>query len=161
MGRHTIFVNIALTFVWIILMESFSWQNVAIGLFMSMLSMHFIGRFFDFDEIKTVKFFKLMFYPIWLVVRIYMDAAFLIKLVFSNPKWGIITHELEMKNDILTVILCDSITLTPGSVYLERDVNKITLLCIGKSELAGYPESVLGMQRIERQLIGADNTAGN
>ena len=156
MGRHTIFVNIALTFIWIILMESFSWQNVAIGLFMSMLSMHFIGKFFDFKEINTVKFHKLAFYPLWLVGRIYLDAIFLIKLVFSNPKWGIITHELEMKNDILTVILCDSITLTPGSVYLQREANKITLLCIGDSEFEGYPASVEGMQRIERILVGAD-----
>ena len=156
MGRHTIFVNIALTFIWIILMEGFSWQNVAIGLFMSMLSMHFIGKFFDFKEIDTVKFQKLAFYPLWLVGRIYLDAIFLIRLVFSNPKWGIITHELEMKNDILTVILCDSITLTPGSVYLQRDANKITLLCIGDSEHEGYPASVEGMQRIERILVGAD-----
>ena len=157
MGRHTIFVNIALTFVWVVLMESFSWQNIAIGLFMSMLSMHFIGKFFDFEEIKTVKFQKLALYPLWLIGRIYMDAAFLIRLVFSNPKWGIITHELEMKNDTLTVILCDSITLTPGSVYLQRDKNKITLLCIGDNKYEGYPASVEGMQRIERALIGADN----
>ena len=157
MGRHTIFVNVALTFVWIILMESFSWQNAAIGLFMSMLSMHFIGRFFDFEEIKTVKFYKLALYPLWLVGRIYMDALFLIKLVFSNPKWGIITHELDMTNDTLTVILCDSITLTPGSVYLERDKNKITLLCIGERNHEGYPASVEGMQRIERVLVKSDN----
>ena len=157
MGRHTIYVNVALTFVWIILMEGFSWQNVAIGLFMSMLSMHFIGKFFDFQEISTVKFHKLALYPIWLVGRIYMDALFLIRLVFSNPKWGIITHELEMKNDTLTVILCDSITLTPGSVYLQRDKNKITLLCLGDSVHEGYPASVEGMQRIERMLIGSDN----
>ena len=157
MGRHTIFVNVALTFVWIILMESFSWQNVAIGLFMSMLSMHFIGKFFNFEEIKSIKFTKLAFYPIWLVGRIYMDALFLIRLVFSTSKWGIITHELDLKNDTLTVILCDSITLTPGSVYLQRNKNKITLLCIGSSEYEGYPASIEGMQRIERMLIGADN----
>ena len=157
MGRHTIFVNIALTFVWIILMESFSWQNVAIGFFMSMLSMHFMGKFFNYDEISSIKFYKLALYPLWLVGRIYMDAIFLIKLVFSNPKWGIITHELEMKNDALTVILCESITLTPGSVYIERDDNKITLLCIGKRELDGYPASVEGLQRIERVLVKADN----
>ena len=157
MGRHTIFVNVALTCVWVILMESLSWQNIAIGLFMSMLSMHFIGKFFDFEEIKSIKFTKLAFYPIWLVGRIYMDALFLIRLVFSTPKWGIITHELDLKNDVLTVILCDSITLTPGSVYLQRNKNKITILCLGDSRDVGYPASVEGMQRIERMLIGSDN----
>ena len=62
-----------------------------------------------------------------------------------------------MKNDILTVILCDSITLTPGSVYLQRDKNKITLLCIGKKEFDGYPTTVECMQKIERELVKSDN----
>ena len=156
MGRHTIFVNVALTFVWIILMESFSWQNVAIGLFMSMLSMHFMGKFFDFEEIRTINFYKLAIFPMWLVGRIYMDAFFLVKHVFSNPKWGIITHDLDLTNNNLRVILCDSITLTPGSVYLRRVENKITLLCIGNSELPGYPASIESLKRIERALVKSD-----
>ena len=156
MGRHTIFVTLALTFVWIILMESVSWQNVAIGMFMSMLAMHFMGKFFGFEEIRSVNFYALALYPLWLVTRIYGDAFFLVKLVLSNPKWGVVTHELELENEALRVILCDSITLTPGSVYLEREEKSITLLCIGKRELKGYPASIESVKRIERVLKKAD-----
>lgn len=160
MGRHTIFVNVALTFVWVVLMESASWQNVATGLFMSMLSMHIMGMFFDYKEIESVKFSRLAFYPLWLVGRIYVDAVFLVRLVFSNPKWGVVTHELDTGNDILAVILCDSLTLTPGSVYLERDAKKLTLLCIGRRELDGYPASAEGLRRIERALSKSDRAEG-
>lgn len=156
MGRHTIFVTLALTFVWVILMEGFSWQNVAIGMFMSMLAMHYMGKFFGFEEIRTINFYGLAFYPIWLIGRIYGDAFFLVKLVLSNPKWGIVTHKLELENETLRVILCDSITLTPGSVYLEREEKNITLLCIGKRELKGYPSSIEGLRRIEEVLKKAD-----
>ena len=153
MGRHTIFVTLALTFVWIILMEGFSWQNAAIGMFMSMMSMHFMSKFFNFEEIKNVNFFKLTVYPFWLVGRVYVDAFFLIKLILSNPKWGIMTHELELENEALRIMLCDSITLTPGSVYLEREEKKITLLCIGSRKKKGYPASIDDLRSIERMLI--------
>ena len=137
-------------------MESISWQNVAIGMFMSMLAMHFMGKFFDFEEIRNISFYGLAFYPLWLLTRIYSDAFFLVKLVLTNPKWGIVTHELELENETLRVILCDSITLTPGSVYLERDEKKITLLCIGKRDKKGYPSSIESVRRIERVLQKAD-----
>lgn len=152
MGKHTIFVTLAMTFVWIILMEGFSWQNAAIGMFMSILSMHLMGMFFDFEEIKGVDFYKLAWYPVWLIGRIYVDAFFLTKLILSDAKWGIMTAKMELKNESLKIMLADSITLTPGSVYLERDEETITLLCIGSREKKGYPASVSDLRSIERIL---------
>jgi multicomponent Na+:H+ antiporter subunit E len=152
MGRHTFFVTVALTGVWCILMEEISWQNIAVGLFMSLLSLHFVGRFFHFDEIKRVAFLKLAIYPFWLLARIYVDAVFLMKLIVSDAKWGVMEHELTLENDSLRIMLADSITLTPGSVYLERKGNTITLLCIGSREKEGYPASVDDLRSIERML---------
>ena len=153
MRKHTIFMMLALTMVWIILMEGFSWQNAAIGMFMSMLSLHYMSRFFPFDEIRDVSFFRLAFYPFWLIGRIYSDAFFLIKLILTDAKWGVTTIELELESETLRVILCDSITLTPGSVYLDRDDKKITLLCIGSRHQEGYPASFECLRSIERMLL--------
>jgi len=152
MGRHTIFVTVALSFVWIILMEGFSWQNAAIGMLMSMISMHFMNKFFAFEELKGIKFHKLIFYPFWLIGRIYVDAFFLIKLILSDSKWGIMTEKIEIENESLRLILADSITLTPGSVYLTRDEENITLLCIGDRKKPGYPASTDDLRSIERIL---------
>jgi multisubunit Na+/H+ antiporter MnhE subunit len=153
MGRHTIFVTITLAFVWCILMEGFSWQNAAIGLFVSMLSLHFVGKFFRFEEIQSVAWRKLVGYPFWLVARIYVDAFFLMKLILSDAKWGIMTHELELENESLRTMLADSITLTPGSVYLEREGKTIELLCIGSRKKEGYPASVDDLRSIEKMLM--------
>jgi len=153
MGKHTIFVTIALTFVWIILMEEVSWPNVAIGMFISMLCMHFMGKFLNFEEIRNVNFYKLATYPIWLILRIYTDAIYMIKMILTDAKWGIATHKLELENETLRNILADSITLTPGSVFLERDGENITLLCIGDANKPGYPTAEDDLTSIQRMLI--------
>jgi len=153
MGRHTIFVMIALTFVWIVLMEEVSWQNAAIGMFMSMLCSHFIGKFLNFEEIRNVNFYKLIVYPFWLLGRIYVDAFYLIKMILTDSKWGITTHRLKLDNEPLRNMLADSITLTPGSVYLEREGENITLLCIGDRKKPGYSTAEDDLRSIERMLI--------
>jgi len=151
-GRHTIFITSALTLVWCILMESFTWQNAAIGAFASMLSVHIVSKFFKFEEISNVNFYKLASYPFWLVSRIYIDAFFLIKLILSRPKWGIMKMSLTLENEALRVMLADSVTLTPGSVYLERVDEKITLLCIGHEDIEGYPATQGDVRWIEKLL---------
>jgi len=160
MGKHTIFVTVALTFVWIILMEHVSWQNIAVGMFVSMLCMHFIGKFLNFGEIRNVNFYKLAIYPIWLIVRIYVDAFYLIKMILTNAKWGIVTHKLELDNESLRIMLSDSITLTPGSVYLEREGKIITLLCIDSKKKRGYPTAEDDLRSIERMLKKAQKEEG-
>ncbi|MCL2378898.1 MAG: Na+/H+ antiporter subunit E [Defluviitaleaceae bacterium] len=153
MGKHTIFVTLALTFTWIILMEQISWPNVAIGMFISMLCMHFMGKFLHFEEIRNVNFYQLATYPLWLIGRIYTDALFMIKMILTNSKWGITTHKLELENEALRNILADSITLTPGSVFLEREGEDITLLCIGDAMMHGYPTAEDGLKSIQKMLI--------
>ena len=153
MGKHTIFVTLALTFMWIILMEQISWPNVAIGMFISMLCMHFMGKFLNFEEVRNVNFYKLATYPVWLIWRIYTDALYMIKMILTNSKWGVSTYELELTNEALRNILADSITLTPGSVFLEREGENITLLCIGDANMDGYPTAEDDLISIQRMLI--------
>ena len=153
MGKHTIFVMMALTCVWVILMEQVSWQNVAVGMFMSMLCLHFIGKFLNFEEIRNVNFYKLAIYPLWLLGRIYIDAFYLIKMILTDAKWGITTHRLGLDNEALCNILADSITLTPGSVLLEREGEHIALLCIGDRNKPGYSTAEYGLRSIEKMLL--------
>jgi multicomponent Na+:H+ antiporter subunit E len=153
MGRHTIFTMLTLTFVWIILVEEFSWRNVATGMFMSMICMHFIGRFLQFKEIRNISFYKLAAYPFWLVQRIYVDAAFVIKMILTDSKVGFMEQKLNLDNESLRIILADSITLTPGSVFLELEGETITLLCIGDKASEGFPAAMEGLHRIENFLV--------
>lgn len=156
MGRHTIFVILALTIAWCVLMEGFTWQNAAVGMLMSMVSLHFVGRFFHFKEISNVQFIKLAFFPFWLVGRVYVDALGVVKAVLGGSNWGIMHEKLTLKNELLRIILSDSITLTPGSVYIERRGEDISLLCLGGKNEKGYDTVRYELHNIERMLQKAE-----
>jgi len=142
--------------VWVILVEEITWQSVAIGMFMGLLCMHFIGKFMKFQEIEQVNFYKLAFYPFWLVGRIFMDAFFVIRMIFSKPKWGITTETLNLENESLRIILAESITLTPGSIFISLDEKELTLVCLGERQKAGFPAVVETLRKIEKILLKAE-----
>lgn len=152
MGKHTIFVMIALTGVWIILMEYISWQNVATGMFVSMLCMHLIGRFLNYSEIEDVNFYRLLTYPFWLLALIYMDAVFMMRMIFSDAKCGISKERVYIENESLRFLLADSITLTPGSVFVDSEDKEIVLLCIGPRNVHGFPATVESLRAAEKVL---------
>ena len=152
MGKPTIFTTLIMTVVWIILMEELSWQTVAVGMFVSTLSLHFMRMFLKFDEIKHVNFYKLITYPFWLISRIYLDAFLLVRLIFSDAKCGVVKERLALDNEALNTILADSITLTPGTIYLDREGKDITLLCIGDSKKWGFSATTDSLRAMEKRL---------
>lgn len=157
LGKHTIFTTMALTFVWIILMEGFSWQNFAVGLLVANLSNHFMGKFFNFEEVKNVNFYKLVTYPMWLICRMYADAIKLTYLVLTNSsKWGILKYKLSLQNEALRIIAADSVTLTPGSVCLERNEENMILLSIDSKNAKGFPSSAKDLISIEKRLLRSE-----
>ncbi|MCL2372896.1 MAG: Na+/H+ antiporter subunit E [Defluviitaleaceae bacterium] len=152
MGRHTIFVMLALTAMWVILVEDISWRTIAIGMFVSMLAMHYMGKYLKHDEVENVNFYKLATYPFWLIAKIYTDAFYLIRMIFSDTKCGISKEQLVPENDTLRMIMLDSVTLTPGTVFVELEGNEITLLSIEDRNADGYPFARAGLREIERVL---------
>jgi len=161
MGKRTIFALLTLTLIWMVLSEGFSWQNAAVGMFVSMVCMHFIGKFFRhadvFEEIGEVNFFKIVWYPLWLVKRIYRDALFVVMMIVrGDALWGITKEDLHLKNESLRLMLAASITLTPGSVFVDLDEKSITLLCLGKPGEKGFPAVMRGVRDIEGNLVKAE-----
>jgi multisubunit Na+/H+ antiporter MnhE subunit len=133
-------------------MEGVSWQILATGLMTSVAASHFMGKFFSFDEIKDVNFLKLATYPFWLIWRVYVDALFLMRQIFRGSKWGIMRAKMRLESGTLRTIMADSITLTPGSVYLMMEDDDIHLLCIDAYDEKGYPAALDDLRSIERQL---------
>ena len=152
MGKRAIFVILVLTVIWIVLVEELSWQNLAVGLLVSIFSVYAFSRLFPYDEIKHVNFRKLVTYPFWLIRRIYMDAFFLIRMIIGDAKCGVIEEPMYVESDALRFILSDSITLTPGSIFLDMENDNIKLLCIGKRNVEGFPDVVSSLRAIEEFL---------
>jgi len=122
--------------VWIILMESFSWRNVIVGMILGVLISYCSSTLLPNSKghskkIEHLKFHKLITYPLWLIVKVYKDGFSLMKIVIIGAKCGIVKERLELESEILRTILTDSVTLTPGTICLELEERDITVLCIG------------------------------
>ena len=157
MGKHTFFVLIALTVVWVVLMEGISWQAVAMGMISSMVCMHIGGKFLPYAEIDNVNFFKLVGFPFFLLGQIYVAGIDVMRIILKGSKVDVIGIKTELKVDALRVMLADCITLVPGSILLNLEGEDATILWIttttGGLDAAAAEEQLKG--KLERRLIRA------
>jgi len=155
--RRTIFAIIALSAVWLIFTEEISLQNALIGVGMSTGCMFFIEKFLPFKELSNINFWKLATFPFYLIAQIYVAGFHVIKIVVTGSKVGIVSLDTKIKDEALKVILVDSITLTPGSILLDLDGEKVTLLWIRDKNTPGDPDTADEQlkSRLERRLLKA------
>ena len=130
MGKHTFYVILTLAVVWIIMMENISWRTIGTGFLVVIVVMHFERKFLPYEEIKDVNFFKLATYPFFLIGQIYLSGWQVIKMVITGCRIDVVNVRTPLKSETLRFILGDSITLIPGSVLLEIEGDKLTVLWI-------------------------------
>jgi len=143
--------------IWLLLTEELTLLNLAIGTVFGCATMFFVHKFLPLKTLSKIKMHKLITFPFYLLAQIYIAGFHIIKIIFTGSKVSIITLETKIKDDSLKVMLVDAITLTPGSVLLNLNGNKVTLLWIrGKNEPSDleYAEKQL-MSRLEQRLLKA------
>lgn len=132
MRRNAVCAVVLLTLVWIALNESLSVATIMAGVGMSVLCL-VVGRFFlPFEKIKDIDFLKFMLYPIYLIGQVYLAGFEVMKLVVTGGKVEIVEVRTELGHDFLKVMLMQSITLTPGTIPLAVDGDKIKVLWFHK-----------------------------
>jgi len=148
----------ALTLVWIILMERFSWVNLAVGAVVSFGCLALFAKFLPLSQIEHVNFFKLATFPFYLIGQIYLAGFYMIKVILTGATVDIVTVKTKLRNEALRVMLVDSITLTPGSILLELKDELVTLLWIRDKHTPGDAETAdkLLKERLERRLQKAE-----
>jgi multisubunit Na+/H+ antiporter MnhE subunit len=134
MGKHTFYVILTLGVVWIILMENISWRTIGTGLLVVIVVMHLERKFLPYEEIRDVNFFKLATYPFFLIGQIYVSGWEVIKMMLTGCRIDVVNVKTPLKSDTLRFILGDSITLIPGSVLLEIEEDRLTVLWIVPSK---------------------------
>lgn len=153
-----VFIVLALTCVWILLLESFSVATIVSGLIISAATLFFCKHALPMDKISNVRFYKLAMYPLFLIGQVYMAGFHVIKLIFTGAKAEIIQVKTEIDSESLRIILVDSVTLTPGSVLIKLDGNEFTLLWLrgkGDDALSDEERDYAIKGRLEEWLIRA------
>lgn len=117
-----------LTFVWVILSEGFSVLIVASGVLISIGCIYFTGQFLPFKGLSGVNFLRLITYPFYLIMQIYLGGFDVIRMVFMGANATIVEVKTSVDNEFLRVLLGNSISLTPGTISMDLKDETFTVL---------------------------------
>jgi len=158
LNKNSVYLIVLLTIVWVILCEKLSVTTVATGIAISGGVVYFYRKYLPLNKITGVSFLKLAMYSFYLVGQIYIAGFNAIKLILTEAKVDIVEVKTKITNDLLRVVLANSITLTPGTVSLELKDETITVLWLREKtsdseDLADADELIKG--KLEKKLISA------
>jgi len=157
MRKMSIFFVLALTTIWIILVENLTWLSIGSGILFSILCLVFINMALPLEKISGIDFSKLTTYPFYLLWNVFYSAYYVSKMIIFGARVDIIEAKTILKNETLKVILADSVTLIPGSTFLDinDDIMKLIWLRKYDSKLDESPEKEL-LHGLEQRLSKAE-----
>ncbi len=138
MKRIVFYTIISITgaFLWIILNENLNMHNFIIGFLISLFVVRFTEKFFlrscYYDKI-AISYRTYIIYPFYLIFKIYTSGFLALYLILTGairPKITTITTSL--KDGLLISILANSITLTPGTISVDKTDGTICVLYLDR-----------------------------
>lgn len=154
----------ALTILWIVLTETLAPVFVVSGVVASLFTVYFSKKFLPFPEIGNVNFYKLVFYPFFLIGQVYKSGFYVIKIIFTGQKTYFVESKTSIKSSELRGLLAMSMTLTPGTIEVEERNGTITaaILC-GKNDtdpntLSDKDKSALMFGSLEKYIARAEGS---
>jgi len=117
----------ALFVVWVSLSTSFEWMHLGLGLICS-FAVAWINSGHSPFVPKFRLWFRIFLYLPWLFYKIVQSSLHLSKLILHpalpiSPR--LISVESKLRHHAAVVLLGNSITLTPGTITVEVDGNKL------------------------------------
>ena len=147
---------ILLTAVWLILNGTMSLPSIAWGFAISAASLWLAIRFMKPSKISGVSVLKLIFYPFFLLGQVYYYGFAVIKMIIFGCKTEVVTINTAITNDFLQVMLCNSITMIPGSVVLDRTENNIQVIVLRNKNAVPYAH--YNIADITKEVLGKTET---
>ncbi|AKL96419.1 multisubunit sodium/proton antiporter, MrpE subunit [Clostridium aceticum] len=136
---HYFIVIILCSIIWVVLNEEVSVKNVLLGCLLGFCSITCTEQFLIHKEYKAnwklnpMVLFRYLFH---LIIQMYISGFITIGKIISgkiNP--DIVEISTELDDDLLICILANSITLTPGTITVDKEGQKLKVLwldCISK-----------------------------
>jgi len=165
MKKSKVVIALFLALAWMIMMESFSLLIISSGILVGAGCVFISGYFLPINKIEGVNFGKLVTYPFFLLGQIFSSAVYVSRIIIKGAKIDIVKVDTNIKNDTIRIMLADSVTLTPGSVMLDIDEEKMTILWLrqrGSPEVEELNKEEMSekiMGKLQRKLIQAEEDA--
>ncbi|MCL2704321.1 MAG: Na+/H+ antiporter subunit E [Defluviitaleaceae bacterium] len=152
-----IFIVIALALIWAVLRVDFSLMSLATGLVISAGCLYYARKYLPLNKITDINFFRLVTYPFYLIGQVYLSGFYVIKIILSNARVDVVKVDTELKSETLRIILADSITLTPGSIFLDMEDGELVLIWLRNADDAEIPANAGALLKsgLEKRLLKA------
>lgn len=140
----SIFIWLLLLVFWFLISASFHWQHVVTGILLSAgLTLAWNQLTIDEYGKTTIKLRQLKIflrYIIFLLVEI-IKANFAVAFIVLNPKMpispGLIVLKITLKKDLPRVFYANSITMTPGTITVDIEGDRLLVHGMTKEHAFG------------------------
>ena len=135
----------ALMFIfWLLISNSLHWQHLLSGVIISFITT-LIWNDITAGEIgktkitlrQTYLFVRYFIYLVWEIIK----ANFVVACIVLNPRLpispGVITMKINLKKNLVRVLYANSITLTPGTITVELEGDRLIVHGITQDHVEG------------------------
>lgn len=134
-GRYIVILCLY-ALVYMVLVENVSWRNFGIGLAVSFVAIIFSDKYLlydDYEQLFPIRFSGFFIYIFYLMFKVMQSGIRAAKLTISgNAKLLCENYESTLPNDFTLNLLANSITLTPGTVTVNRKGNELLVMQLSK-----------------------------
>lgn len=146
--KSRIIVFILSFIVWIALTDIKSYEEVLVGILLSVMVSLLAGQFLVTTQKSQYPLRRIMYFIIyvfkffWEMIKANFEVAYLVIHPLLPIKPGIVKIKTKLNKDSAITVLCNSITLTPGTLTVDanREKQEIYIHCI-KAEIESVDES--------------------
>lgn len=134
--------------VWIIFNGRFTLEIILFGLVISALMYGFVCKFMEWSPAKDIFFLgksgqilRYLGLLIREIIRANMATIRMIVSPVSHPQPVIVQFSTKLRSRTARVLLANSITLTPGTITVSLEDERLTIHCLDKSFAEGLEDS--------------------
>lgn len=156
--KGMIFMFILLLGFWLLMSLDYDWQHLLVGSLLSIFLVAFWNKLNREDAPHTKFILKqwgwAFIYVVCLVYEI-IKANISVAIIVLHPKLpispGMIVLREELNRDLTKVLYANSITLTPGTITVEMEDDRLMVHAITRDAAEGVPDWYLHrmMKKIE------------
>lgn len=142
-----------LVLIWVILNEGVTIASLILGIIFAIFALRITNSLFKIDYAESFYLPPLKFLGYFLLVskEFYVSTVVLMRRVLRKDITPIFfEYESELTDPFLLVLLCNAITLPPGTVTVARHKNKLTILSAAQNEAEMHQYC----KKVERKLSG-------
>ncbi|NMB40646.1 MAG: Na+/H+ antiporter subunit E [Firmicutes bacterium] len=129
---------------WLLVSDSLHWQHLLTGVIIAFFTTVLWNQITAEEKGKTnitlyriFLFARYFVYLVWEIIK----ANYVVACIVLNPKMpispSVITMKIDLKKDLVRVLFANSITLTPGTVTVELEGDRLTVHGITKEHVEG------------------------